>query len=510
MAKHLTVTTNYARYVLLILLCVYVSNQWARYLLNYLYAVSDDDYDDDDEKDFISIEDATGISTSEYGLLVGYGFSFFYVIFGLFMGRAADLYNRKLIVFYGLVIWNVATIALGLSNNFWQLLCSRILLGIGESFSMPASYSLIADYFPAESLAQANGVFAFGVYVGGGLSSLSIALAKVVGWRGSAYSVAGYGLLLSVLVRFTVKEPVRTPAIVPPPSAGRAPAAGSDEDDLVGAGGSGGRAAGASEDECGDEDFTVAQSFKIIFGEPLIVLLICGGMVRFMAGYAIGSYLPDFYSQIFPSFNTTYSYLNASVVSVGGALSSYAGGFAADKWEKAGQHKARMYIPAIGALAGAPLFFLVIITPSFYASMFFLFLEYLVAECWFGPAISVLQKALPPRVRGVGIGCYSFFTTIAGSFMTYIVGVILDAYTSDSALKLTLLVSVCGMYLISGVVFLVAARFMPKLDAASTKGTERQPLLDQYEDLEDYEVKQNNTPNRSLERRNTSNNSVSI
>ena len=26
-----------------------MSNQWARYLLNYLYAVSDDDYDDDDE-----------------------------------------------------------------------------------------------------------------------------------------------------------------------------------------------------------------------------------------------------------------------------------------------------------------------------------------------------------------------------------------------------------------------------------------------------------------------------
>lgn len=26
-----------------------VSNQWARYLLNYLYAVSDDAYDDDEE-----------------------------------------------------------------------------------------------------------------------------------------------------------------------------------------------------------------------------------------------------------------------------------------------------------------------------------------------------------------------------------------------------------------------------------------------------------------------------
>lgn len=93
---------------------------------------------------------------------------------------------------------------------------------------------------------QANGVFAFGVYVGGGLSSLSIALAKVVGWRGSAYTVAGYGLLLSLLVRFTVREPARTPAVVPLP-AGRA-------DGDVGVGN--GPAAGEEE---GDKDYTVTQ-----------------------------------------------------------------------------------------------------------------------------------------------------------------------------------------------------------------------------------------------------------
>lgn len=76
------------------------------------------------------------------------------VVCGLFMGRAADLYNRKNIVFYGVVIWNLATVWMGLANTFAQLLMSRIVLGIGESFSMPASYSLIADYFPADSLAQ--------------------------------------------------------------------------------------------------------------------------------------------------------------------------------------------------------------------------------------------------------------------------------------------------------------------------------------------------------------------
>lgn len=45
-------------------------------------------------------------------------------------------------------------------------------------------------------------------------------------------------------------------------------------------------------------------SIRLIFRERLIVLLIIGGMVRFMAGFAIGSYLPDFYSEVFSEYNT--------------------------------------------------------------------------------------------------------------------------------------------------------------------------------------------------------------
>lgn len=52
------------------------------------------------------------------------------------------------------------------------------------------------------------------MYVGGGLSSLSIAMAEGVGWRMSAFIVAAYGLLLSLFVRLTIKEPVRSPSSV--------------------------------------------------------------------------------------------------------------------------------------------------------------------------------------------------------------------------------------------------------------------------------------------------------
>ena len=72
---------------------------------------------------------------------------------------------------------------LGTATSFPTLLAARIMLGIGEAFSAPASYSLIADYFPSEGRGEANGIYAIGVYVGGGLSSLSIAMSQEVGWR---------------------------------------------------------------------------------------------------------------------------------------------------------------------------------------------------------------------------------------------------------------------------------------------------------------------------------------
>ena len=78
------------------------------------------------------------------------------VVFGLIMGRAADVYSRKAIIFYGMVISNIAILYLGLSNNYVQLLLSRVLLGAGQSCFATASFSIIADYFPAEFLAQVS------------------------------------------------------------------------------------------------------------------------------------------------------------------------------------------------------------------------------------------------------------------------------------------------------------------------------------------------------------------
>jgi hypothetical protein len=66
-------------------------------------------------------------------------------------------------------------------------------------------------------------------------------------------------------------------------------------------------------------------------------------------------------------------------------------------------------------------------------SMFGLLLEYLVAECWFGPVMSVLQGSLPSGARGTGVALFSLVTTLAGSGAVWLLGYILDHTGHKSA-----------------------------------------------------------------------------
>jgi MFS family permease len=52
----------------------------------------------------------------------------------------------------------------------------RFLYGAFSSACNPASYSIIADYFPPSYRSTANAIETSGSYVGGGLSSLTVLL----------------------------------------------------------------------------------------------------------------------------------------------------------------------------------------------------------------------------------------------------------------------------------------------------------------------------------------------
>ena len=98
----------------------------------------------------------------------------------------------------------------GLAGNFWQLLAARIGVGIGEAGGSPPSHSLIADYFPIDARASALGIYALGIPVGILFGNLAGGwINEFFGWRNAFLVVGIPGVILALVLKFTVKEPPR-------------------------------------------------------------------------------------------------------------------------------------------------------------------------------------------------------------------------------------------------------------------------------------------------------------
>ena len=152
--------------------------------------------------------------------LSGIAFALFYATLGIPIAIFADRSNRRNIIAWSIAIWSVMTAMCGLAQNFWQLAIARIGVGVGEAGSSPPSHSMLADLYPKEKRSSAMSIYALGVYLGimigfivGGF------VAEWWGWRAAFFVVGLPGILIALLVRFTMIEPPRgfADGVKPPP-----------------------------------------------------------------------------------------------------------------------------------------------------------------------------------------------------------------------------------------------------------------------------------------------------
>ena len=150
------------------------------------------------------------LSDSQLGLLTGFAFALFYVSAGIPIARWADRSNRRNIVALSLFIWSFMTAISGFVQNYFQLLMARIGVGIGEAGGSPPSHSMISDIFPPEKRAGALGIYSTGVNIGIMFGFLLGGwINEFFGWRWAFIVVGAPGILLALLVRYTVAEPLR-------------------------------------------------------------------------------------------------------------------------------------------------------------------------------------------------------------------------------------------------------------------------------------------------------------
>ena len=144
------------------------------------------------------------------GFLVGTSFAVFYATLGMPIALLADRWNRRNLIAAALAIWSVMTAMSGVAANVVQLALARIGVGIGEAGCSPPAHSMISDYYPPEKRATAMGIFTIGISAGIMIAYLSGGwLAENLGWRQALLIVGLPGLVLALIVRLTVTEPVR-------------------------------------------------------------------------------------------------------------------------------------------------------------------------------------------------------------------------------------------------------------------------------------------------------------
>ena len=177
------------------------------------------------------IRESFQISDTQYSLLAGLAFSLFYAIMGLPLARIADRSSRRNLIVVGIAVWSFMTAACGLAKGYWSLFVARVGVGIGEATLGPAAYSMIADYFPKSILGRALSVYMIGVTLGSGFAyMLGVAVVgyvedmgtimvpvvgEIEGWQLTFFVVGIPGLLVSLLMLTTVREPARTGIVAP-------------------------------------------------------------------------------------------------------------------------------------------------------------------------------------------------------------------------------------------------------------------------------------------------------
>jgi MFS family permease/rhodanese-related sulfurtransferase len=113
-----------------------------------------------------------GIITAVYPLVWGAG--------QLFTGRLADLYNKKMLLFIGMLLQGVAILLLPIAKDFYAIATLAALLGAGTALVYPTFLAAIAEAAPARQRAESIGTFrlwrdlgyAFGAVLSGVVADL--------------------------------------------------------------------------------------------------------------------------------------------------------------------------------------------------------------------------------------------------------------------------------------------------------------------------------------------------
>lgn len=376
-----------------------------------------------------SIKADLNLSDAQLGLLTGVAFSLFYAVCGIPIARWADRGVRRNIIGLALVAWSVMTAVSGAAQNFTHLFLARVGIGAGEAGCLPPAQSIICDYVPVRRRAGVFAVHNVGNYAGI-MVGLVVAggLGEIVGWRWTFLALGLPGIALAVVVRLTLREPVR----------------GSFDDQTRG------------DSSRPSLRATLARLWRCKTYRLLLAFYVLNGFVQ----YGLIQWWPSFYSRVFELNMSSIGLYLGLAIGAGAGTGSLLGGLLA---HKVGQRDIGLplKISAGITLLGLPMALASLFVPSFSDSIVLIFLSSLFWSASNGPVIATAVSVIAPTMRATSSSVIIFATAVMGfglgPFCVGLVSDLLAPLLGAQALRYALLVPI-SLVPMMAVVLYAAAR----------------------------------------------------
>lgn len=407
---------------------VAAASWWGLAILTALYTLSTVD------RNVVSIlaepiRQEFGLNDSQLGFLTGTVFAISFSLAGIPLGLLADKTRRVRLLAGLIALWSVLTIASGFTRTYVMLLLARIGVAAAESGASPASMSLITDLFPKEKRGTALGLFytstPIGLAIGFALGGI---IAAHYGWRAAFMFAGAPGLLISLLLIFTMKEPARGNQDA---RSGSAALVGSSIGDLL----------------------------RLTFQRKSMLLLILGAVCMIISQAGIGAFVAPFLIRVHHMPIDQVGGLVALAWGGGGLFGLPLGGVFADRVGRGSAANGPRFV-ALSAILVAPIAMTAFMMPDAHKALILIFSASVIAHLYYGATFSLYLSVAPAAIRGAA----GALLIVAMNLFGYGVGPQLTGILSDTfaASGMTdplrwALIAISSVYFVAAVFFLLSS-----------------------------------------------------
>jgi predicted MFS family arabinose efflux permease len=374
----------YRTYVLLSLTVVYTFNFIDRILISVVS---------------VPIINEFGLSQFQFGLLSGIGFALFYTLLGIPIANLSEKISRKLIIGICVILWSLATVLCGFATGFVTLLLARMLVGVGEAGCTPPANSMISDYYTPLARPTALGIYAMGVTAGGLLAQIfGGVILDFFSWREAFIYVGAPGIVLGLLVLFTIKEPPR--GYSDPPGAPKVDRA------------------------------RFPEAIREIFSKQTFWIMTAGATLAAFAGYSLTGLQPQHvvFTHGFTPAETALMFM--APVGLAATLGAFLGGYLTEQASKRSA-TAATWVPAVAFFLCAPIYATAFLLGNSTAMLVALMVASMFQYFYLGAQYNIAQAVVSLRVRATSIAILLFVVNLIGYGVgPPTMGIVADTLTS--------------------------------------------------------------------------------